>query len=192
MGRSAKSALYVMFSFAASSQLTGCRGFTLCDRPGVTTGQFVRAKTSNAYIMRAERDPSHVACRAEATIPITLGFMLEVDGELCNHNAVCVERNGGDKIITPNTYRRSPETTSQGGLRALGIGRGIDADDCGKTATQACYEAVDYFYAKEAAGDANRAAGAVVQRPPTVVCILAADRVRCENDPIEVVAGGDG
>jgi hypothetical protein len=181
-----------MFGLAAGAELTACHGFTLCDRPGVTTGQFVRAKTSLAYVLREGSDPSHVACRAEALIPVTLGFMLEVEGELCNHNAVCSQRNGGDRILTPNDYRRSPETTSQGGLRALGIGRGIDADDCGKTATEACYEAVDYFYAKQAAGSAGGGTGAVVQRPPTVVCTLAADRVRCESEPFEVGQESDG
>jgi hypothetical protein len=181
MGKSTKVALWAMLGLAASAELTACRGFTICDRPGVTTGQFVRAKTSLAYIMRAESDPSHVACRAEAIIPVTLGFMLDVETDLCNHNAICAQRSGPEMIVNPNTYRRSPETTSQGGLRALGIGRGVDADDCGKTAAEACNEAVDYFFAKE-----------VGTRPPTVVCTLAVDRVRCENEPIEVGAESDG
>ena len=181
MGRSAKLALWAMFSLLAGPELTGCRGFTLCGRPGVTTGQFTRAKTSLAYITRAVSDPSHVACRAEAIIPATLGFMLENETELCNHTGVCAQRNGPDTVITPNTYLRRPETTSQGGLRALGIGRGVDADDCGKTATEACNEAVDYFFMKQSD-----------IRPPTVVCTLAADRIRCESAPVEVGPDSDG
>jgi hypothetical protein len=181
MRTSAKLALWAMVAFLAGSGITGCRGFPLCDRPGVTSGQFVRAKTSLAYLTRAVNDPSHVACRAEAIIPATLGFMLENETELCNHSGVCAQRNGPDTVITPNTYLRRPETTSQGGLRALGIGRGVDADDCGKTATEACDEAVDYFFMKQSD-----------IRPPTVVCTLAADRIRCERAPVELGPESDG
>jgi hypothetical protein len=161
----------------AVQAITGCHRLPICERPGVTTGQFVRAKTSFAYLARSGKgkDPSHIACRAEATIPVTLGFMLENETELCNHTGVCAQRNGPDTVITPNTYLRRPETTSQGGLRALGLGRGVDARDCGKTALEACDEAVDYFFRKQSD-----------TRPPIVVCALAADRTRCEGPPVEV------
>jgi len=157
--------------------ITGCHRLPLCERPGVTTGQFVRAKTSLAYLARSRQgnDPSHIACRAEAIIPVTLGFMLENESERCNHTGVCAQSNGPDTIISPNTYQRRPETTSQGGLRALGLGRGVDVDDCGKTALEACDEAVDYFYKKQ-----------FDMRPPIVVCVLAADRTRCEGPPVDV------
>ena len=115
-----------------------------------------------------------MACRAEAAIPVTLGFMRENEAELCNHTAVCAQKNGPDTLMTPNTYLRRAETTSEGNLRALGIGRGVDAADCGITAMQACDEAVDYYFAKE-----------VIVRPATVTCILADDRVRCETGPSE-------
>lgn len=181
MRQSAKVALWAMSSLLAGSGLAGCRGVPLCDRPGVTTGQFVRAKTSLAYIARKVDDPAHVACRAEAIIPATLGFMLENETERCNHTGVCAQSNGPDTITTPNTYLRRPETTSEGGLRALGIGRGIDAADCGTTAMEACEEAVDYFFMKQSD-----------RRPPTVVCSLAADRIRCESAPIEVGPESEG
>jgi hypothetical protein len=152
----------------------GCHGFSICDRPGVTTGQLVRAKSSPLYFERTLRgsDEAHVACRAEAVIPVTLGFMRENEAELCNHTGVCAQRNGPDTVMTPNTYLRRAETTSEGNLRVLGIGRGIDAEDCGKVAVQACDEAIDYYFA-----------ATVALRPPTVACTLGEDRVRCERAP---------
>src|SRR5688500_4866747 len=131
MRRSGNVARWAIAPLFAVQAITGCHRLPICERPGVTTGQFVRAKTSLAYRARARRgnDPSHIVCRAEATIPVTLGFMLETETELCNHTGVCAQRNGPDTVITPNTYLRRPETTSQGGLRALGLGRGVDADD---------------------------------------------------------------
>jgi hypothetical protein len=162
---------------------SACRGFSICDRPGVTTGQFVRAKTSLAYLASSGKgkDPSHTACRAEATIPATLGFMRESESELCNHTGVCAQGNGPDTVMTPNTYLRRAETASEGALRVLGIGRGIDGDDCGRVALEACDEAIDYYFKKE-----------VALRPPTVVCTLADERVRCESAPVEMIAGPGG
>jgi len=149
-----------------------CHGMSLCDRPGVTTGQFVRAKSSLAYMALSENDPSHVACKAEATIPATLGFMLEVESELCNHNAVCAQRKSTDTVINPNNYRRNAETTADGGLRALGIGRGIDVQDCRKMASEACEEAVDYFFRKVS-----------IMRPPDILCRMADYHDRCASFP---------
>jgi hypothetical protein len=152
----------------------GCHGFSICDRPGVTTGSLVRAKSSRLYFERTlgGSDGAHVACRAEAVIPVTLGFMRENESELCNHTGVCAQRNGPDTVMTPNTYLRRAETTSEGNLRVLGIGRGVDAEDCGKVAVQACDEAIDYYFA-----------ATVAMRPPTVGCTLGEDRVRCERAP---------
>jgi hypothetical protein len=152
----------------------GCHGFSICDRPGVTTGQLVRAKSSPLYFERTLRgsDGAHVACRAEGVIPVTLGFMRENEAEICNHTGVCAQPNGPDTVMTPNTYLRRPETTSEGNLRVLGIGRGVDAEDCGKVAVQACDEAIDYYFATTLA-----------MRPPTVGCTLGEDRVRCERAP---------
>jgi hypothetical protein len=176
MGKSGNVASWAIAPLFAVQAITGCHRLSICERPGVTTGQFVQAKTSLAYLARPlqEKDPSHIACRAEAIIPVTLGFMLENESELCNHTGVCAQRNGGDAVITSNNFLRRPETTSQGGLRALGLGRGVDADDCGKTALEACDEAVDYFFKKGSE-----------MRPPNVVCVLAGDRTRCEGPPVE-------
>ena len=175
MRRAGNVASWAIAPLFAVLAITGCHRLSICERPGVTTGQFVRAKTSLAYRERSGNDLSHIACRAEATIPVTLGFMRESETELCNHTGVCAQSNGPDTVITPNTYLRSPETTSQGGLRALGIGRGVDAKDCGKTALEACNEAVAYFFKKQSD-----------VRPPTVVCVLAADHTRCDGPPVEV------
>jgi hypothetical protein len=153
--------------------ICGCHAMSVCDpQHGATTGQYLRVKSSLAHMARAEHDLSYFACRAEVVIPATLGFMRENETELCNHTGVCATPNAGDAVMNPNNYLRKPETTSEGGLRGLGIGHGVDGDDCLKTAMEACNETIDYHFRK---------IGAL--RPPTVVCVAADDCERCVPSP---------
>ena len=99
MRRSGNVGSWAIAPLFAMQLIAGCHRLSICERLGVTTGQFVRAKTS-AYLAgsRQGNDRSHIACRAEAIIPVTLGFMLENESELCNHTGVCAQRNGPDTI----------------------------------------------------------------------------------------------
>src|SRR3954451_9290863 len=61
------------WSVAALAILSGCRGATICEPPWSTSGLFVRVHNSDGYlalVQRADSDVPHVACRAQADIPV--------------------------------------------------------------------------------------------------------------------------
>ena len=109
----------------------------------------VRTQTSSAYESRVAAqhgaESPHVACRAEATITVTM-----TAAEDPARNDPSLSNGGYSPRNDPHFHPSSQtEVTQQGTYRVLGVGRGTDRDDCGRASMQACNEAVeDYFRRK--------------------------------------------
>jgi HEAT repeat protein len=157
----------ILWFFAtALAVLSGCRGATICEPPGGTSGLFVRVHNSDAYVKqvtRADSEVPHVACRATADIPVQRRMWQE------SSSAQFSRRGGPQSSYDARVLMVDKAVNSVVGYwRVLGLGRGIDADDCGTAALQACNEAIDRYWEKELA-----------VRPLDVGCKLAVDRERC-------------
>jgi HEAT repeat protein len=150
--------------------LGGCHGATVCEPPWSTSGQFVRLRNSQAYVeqmSRVEADVPHTACRAEATIPTQKLYLRE--SEPATYTAA---PGMAVKSTTPYDVRvvtpRNVIGKFSGNYRVLGVGRGIDAEDCATAAIQACDDAIDAYWRKERA-----------VRPIDIPCMVLADNERC-------------
>jgi len=150
---------------AAAFALTGCQPTSACGPVGVTSGEIVRTANSAAYQGQVTSQNgaglAHLACRAEATIDAIV------------RPTVDPQKDSSKDFYSPKTdphLHVGAETTAtqQGQYRVLGVGRGTDEEDCGKTAMQACNDAVDDYY---------RRARAV--RAPDVKCQLNANQDHC-------------
>lgn len=65
----------------------------------------------------------------------------------------------------------SPDVSlNQGSYRVLGFGRGVDRDDCGRAAVQACNEAAEWYCLK-----------ANMVRPTGVICQLSENQEYCNR-----------
>jgi len=136
----------------ATAVTAGCHAGSACNPPGATSGQISSVQNSAAYQHRlAEQSGGvpHVGCRSDATIPIAVQVMRERP-DIVPSAARPDQRPTGeshvDSRVNPNPADLS---TYQGQIRVLGVGRGIDADDCGKAALRACEGAVDAYFARE-------------------------------------------
>jgi hypothetical protein len=142
----------------------GCHAGSVCHPPGSTQGQFVNTQNSAAYRSRVAAqngaDTPHMGCKAEANIPVTLQVM--VDDSV----------GGAGKGPLDPRLQSSANNRDQarGEYRVLGVGRGIDREDCGSTAMQACNDAIDAYF-KQQHGD----------RPIGVVCRLSENQESCQR-----------
>jgi hypothetical protein len=169
--------------------LLGCHAGSVCNPPGSTNGQFVNTENSQAYASQVAAqkggDPPHMACRAETVIPTTLvmvGLPTQLnpmdpgdqakngfEGPTLHHTSGKPDVEGPGTRIDPRLHP-TPEFMSmaQGEYRVLGVGRGVDRDDCGKAALQACNDAVDAYCKR-----------AQMVRPNGIVCQLAQNQEYC-------------
>jgi len=150
--------------------LGACHGTSVCEPPWSTSGQFVKLRNSPAYVeqmSRVEADVPHTACRAEATIPTHKLFLRETEPATYTAApgmAVKSTTPYDVRVVTP----RNVIGKFSGNYRVLGVGRGIDAEDCATAAIQACDDAIDAYWRKERA-----------VRPIDIPCMVLADNERC-------------
>jgi hypothetical protein len=174
------SAVVCAISFASAAPvLEGCRTGSVCNPPGSTLGQIVKMDESKAYRSRADAqnggDTPHLACRAEATIP-TATLMANPTGSTGNGpgSAQGVDPRApmGKGYFHMGGPGGTPPpqdvTLAEGEYRVLGVGRGVDREDCGQAALQACNEAIDAYCLR-----------AQMVRPLGVVCQLAESQEYC-------------
>ena len=166
--------------------LAGCRAASVCEPPGSTSGVFVLARNSEAYVAemnKIESDVPHIACRAETTIETTVVYFRGSEplstgssdrGPKGNDSNTVAQGTRSDttafdpRILVP----RDDMHRFEGQYRVLGVGRGIDADDCASAAMLACNEAADAYFRKRNA-----------VRPLGVPCRVLDDRDRCPAAP---------
>jgi hypothetical protein len=162
MNRSARSALFLQgWTWVMAIVAAGCHAGSVCNPPGSTQGQFVNTESSAAYksslAAKNGADTPHIGCKAEANIPVTLQVMV--------NDSV----TGGNGLVDPRL--KSPannKAAANGEYRVLGVGRGVDREDCGNIAMQACNDAVDAYF-KQQQGD----------RPIGIVCRLSENQESC-------------
>jgi hypothetical protein len=173
---------------AMASALFGCHGASVCNPPGATSGQIVNTESSEAYrtliAAKGGGDAPHMACRAETVVPITV-VMVDLPTKLEPTDPSDQARHGfegpalwttqhGDKPgpgthIDPRLHPTSEfMRPTQGQYRVLGVGRGVDEEDCGKTALQACNDAVDAYCRQQQ-----------MNRPLGITCQLAQNQEYC-------------
>jgi hypothetical protein len=166
--------------------IAGCHAASVCEPPGSTSGVIVAAKNSAAYAAemdKAESDVPHVACRAETTVETTVVYFRGSE-PLATGSAdrgpkgidSSAMGQGKSSDTTPLDSRllvpRDDMHRFEGQYRILGVGRGIDDDDCAGAAMLACNEATDLYYRKRNA-----------VRPIGVPCRVLEDRDRCPGAP---------
>jgi hypothetical protein len=149
-------------SFAAAL-VCGCQPVSVCGPAGKVSGQIVRAESSRDLATQPGQtspespQPPYFACRSEAVIVAHVSYATD---SARDSNPTGQYKPGRDPRLhagAENTGRGD----EKGEYRVLGIGRGVDRDDCGKTAVHACEDAVNEYFAL------NRAV-----RPLDVVCRL--------------------
>jgi hypothetical protein len=151
----------------------GCHSASVCEPPGSTSGVFVETRNSPAYVARmneAAGDVPHVACRAESTVHTHVAFSRGqnapyMDPETGRGSSWRQSTTEYDpRILTP----RQNINLYEGQYRILGVGRGLDADDCAVAATDACNVAIEAYFRKQNA-----------VRPLDVPCRVLEDRDVC-------------
>jgi hypothetical protein len=151
----------------------GCHGASVCEPPGSTSGVFVETRNSPAYIARmneASGDVPHVACRAESTVHTHVAYVRNqlapyADPETGKESQWRQSTTPYDpRILTP----RENINLYEGQYRILGVGRGLDADDCAVAATDACNVAIEAYFRKRNA-----------VRPLDIPCRVLEDRDTC-------------
>jgi hypothetical protein len=143
----------LLLAFASGE--AGCHAASVCSPTGASSGQIVREQNSAAYQTQvvAAQDggaPAHVACRAEATIPTSISVVGDPERVNPMDPAATAKQprgGGGTPAVDPRLVSKSTtKDTVTGEYRVLGVGRGIDHDDCGQTALAACNGAVDAYF----------------------------------------------
>jgi hypothetical protein len=134
----------------------------------------VLAKNSEAYLAEMNKiggDVPHVACRAETNIETQVLFLRNSQLAPSDphpsgpYSSTQSNTNPYDSRIMP---QKDNIGTFAGKLRVLGVGRGVNDDDCASAAMGACNEAVDAYYRKQNAS-----------RPIGEPCRVLDDRDRC-------------
>jgi hypothetical protein len=178
----------VVFPLAtAAATASGCKPPSACGPVGHVSGQITLAEGSAGYQRQSagqeagSPETPYFACRSEAFIQAKISLATDsamdpyqarvADGPGMDYghkdrqNATTDKSGGGYSPATDPRLHAGSETTGrrdeQGQFRVLGVGRGVDRDDCGKTAMHACESAVDQYFSM------NRAV-----RPLDVVCRL--------------------
>jgi hypothetical protein len=179
---------------AVAPALLGCHAGSVCNAPGATSGQIVNTESSEAYrtliAAKGGGDAPHMACRAETVIPTTV-VMVGLPTQLDPMDPGDQARNGfaGPTLHTAQSSKKgsdmpgpgtninpmmhpTPEfmRAAQGEYRVLGVGRGVDTEDCGKTALQACNDAVDAYCRR-----------AQMNRPIGIICQLSQNQDYCHQ-----------
>jgi hypothetical protein len=170
----------------AAAMTTGCQPTSVCS-PGAlaaTSATIVSSATSPTYRAQLASkngvEPQHRACRAEATISVTIaavddpaksdpGLNSEFSPPLGKAQGQVEQHVGYSQQSDPHLLGRSlTAATQQGQYRALGVGRGMDHDDCANAAMLACNGAVDEYFKRTR-----------TLRTPGIVCQLNANEDVC-------------
>ena len=150
----------------------GCHGTAICEPPWTTSGQLVKLRNSDAYLQRMEQaggDVPHLACRAEATIPMQQLYLRESDPASYAVGPGVMAKNS--TVYDPRVHApRQDISKLSGEYRVMGVGRGIAAEDCAQAAMQACNDAIDGYWRKQRAVP-----------PLAVPCRLLADKEACPS-----------
>jgi hypothetical protein len=149
--------------------LTGCHTASVCEPAGATAGTIVRTKNSDAYVAEMNRigsDVEHVACRAESNIETQVLFLRNAD--LAPQEGSAETKSDSTPYDPRVMMQRENVGKYSGKYRVLGVGRGINDDDCGKAAMAACDDAVDSYWRQQNAA-----------RPIGEPCRVLDDRDRC-------------
>ena len=150
-----------------------CRGATVCEPPGATSDLLVHVRSSAGYrqrIVQQQGDVPHVACRAEATIPTRKWRWRENEVAANsapggNVNGVRSHGGGAERVSRPpgnpsaigeavglqdvanmGTFGRDYRMVD---IRVMGVGRGMDDQDCAKAAVDACNQVIDAYWQRE-------------------------------------------
>jgi hypothetical protein len=171
----------------AAAVTPGCQPTSVCS-PGAlaaTSGTIVSSVTSPTYRAQLASkngvEPQHLACRAEATISVTIaavddpsksdtGLTSQFSRPRPYSTEGPVEQHLGYSVNSdPHLHGGSlTAATQQGQYRVLGVGRGMDHDDCANAAMTACNGAVDEYFKRTR-----------VLRTPGIVCQLNANEDVC-------------
>jgi hypothetical protein len=155
---------------AATATVVGCQAAPICEPPGSTAGVYTRVRNSDAYLQRmqqAESDVPHVACRADALVPVHRRIWQTTEINGANYSSHSGEPMSGG--LDPRILMPMKSTSSaHGHFRIFGVGRGVDEDDCRAAALAACDEEIDKYWRRE---------GAV--RPIGTPCVIADFNDRC-------------
>lgn len=176
-----------LLTLMAAALASGCHPPSVCGPAGAVSGQIVRAEASPGYRDQASKQPPdapqvpYFACRSEASIATTVSLAADAardpnsprgdEPENVARNQNPSQPRGYSPGADPRLHAGSEFTgrrDEQGEYRVLGIGRGLDRDDCGKTALSACENAVNDYFLR------NRAV-----RPLDVVCRLDENAEYC-------------
>jgi hypothetical protein len=130
-----------------AAALPGCR--SLCGPPGATTGWIVREQNSDQYQGQIEGEnatpPPHWACRADTDFPMTV-WDFATAGAPKLAAAASPARGDSRKPsldVEQPAVRAAPKQVV---YHVLGVGRGVDRDDCARTALAACDGIVDAYF----------------------------------------------
>jgi hypothetical protein len=170
----------------AAAVTAGCQPTSVCS-PGAlapTSATIVSSATSPTYRAQlASKDgvePQHLACRAEAMISVTIaavddpaksdpGLNSELSPNQGKAQGQTEQHLGYSQRTDPHLHGGSlTAATQQGQYRALGVGRGMDHDDCANAAMVACNGAVDEYFKRTR-----------TLRTPGIVCQLNANDDVC-------------
>jgi hypothetical protein len=130
----------------------------------------VKLRNSDAYLEQMERassDVPHVACRAEASISAQHWYLRETEPTTMTIAPGIVVKSMtpyDQRILTP----RGDIGKMAGDYRVMGVGRGVDAEDCARAAVQACDDAIDGYWRKQLA-----------VRPLGIPCRLLSENAQC-------------
>ena len=137
---------------AATAAVVGCQAAPICEPPGSTAGVYTGVRNSDAYVrqmQKAESDVPHVACRADAIVPVhrRIWQVTEING--ANYSSHSGEPMSGG--LDPRILMPMKSTSSAHYLRIFGVGRGLDESDCRAAALAACDEEIDRYWRREGA-----------------------------------------
>jgi hypothetical protein len=147
----------------AAALACGCQPTSVCGPAGKVSGQIVRAESSPGLATQPGQtspelpQPPYFACRSEAVIVAHVSYATD---SARDPNPTGQYKPGKDPRLHAGAENMG-RGDEKGEYRVLGIGRGVDRDDCGKTALHACEDAVNEYFTL------NRAI-----RPLDVICRL--------------------
>src|ERR1700749_5159832 len=128
---------WFVLTLGAFGSIAGCHEQTACQPPSAGLGQVVSWTKSERYqaeIDKKQGDVPHLACRAETTIKTMKAYIGESEDGVPE----------GKQAPPPGSFdqRLLPAAsnihTVEGEYRVLGLGHGVEMEDFGKAALQAC------------------------------------------------------
>ena len=134
--------------------LLACSSTPACGPPGATYTQVVRARDSEELraLLEKDRNPSRAACKAEAVIDASSAYDMTKEGR-CDiagrHCKVTTVHNDNRGLLQHANNIWAPRfgyLPSREEYRVVGVGRGVEPEDCREAALQACNDGVDAYY----------------------------------------------